>query len=111
MRGPRHIRPGTTAPGDVAGRRDLRTIFAVQALRALLYGFGSVLIGAALARAGYSDARVGLVLTALLAGFAVTSVAVGTRGDRLGRRRLYAVLLLLMGVAGAVFAVTRSFPA
>jgi predicted MFS family arabinose efflux permease len=80
-------------------------------LRALLYGFGSVLIGAALARAGYSDARVGLVLTALLAGFAVTSVAVGTRGDRLGRRRLYRVLLLVMGAAGTVFAVTRSFPA
>jgi predicted MFS family arabinose efflux permease len=90
------------------GRRDLRTIFAIQALRALLYGFGSVLIGASLANAGYSDAKVGLVFTAMLAGFAVTSVAVGTRGDRIGRRRLYAGLFLVMAVAGTVFALTGS---
>jgi predicted MFS family arabinose efflux permease len=93
------------------GRRDLWIILGVQALRALLYGFGSVLIGAELAHAGYSDAKVGLVLTAMLAGFAVMSVAVGTRGDRLGRRRLYAGLLFVMAAAGTVFAVTRWFPA
>jgi predicted MFS family arabinose efflux permease len=93
------------------GRRDLRTIFAVQALRALLYGFGSVLIGASLAKAGYSDAKVGLVFTAMLAGFAVMSIAVGTRGDRIGRRKLYGALFLVMGVAGTVFALTRWLPA
>jgi predicted MFS family arabinose efflux permease len=95
-------------PDPEVGRRDLRTIFAIQALRALLYGFGSVLIGASLANAGYSDAKVGLVFTAMLAGFAVTSVAVGTRGDRIGRRRLYAGLFLVMAVAGTVFALTGS---
>src|SRR6266498_515115 len=91
--------------------RDLWTIFAIQALRALLYGFGSVLIGAALANAGYSDAKVGLVFTSMLAGFALTSLVVGTRGDRLGRRRLYAGLFLVMAVAGTVFALTRWLPA
>jgi predicted MFS family arabinose efflux permease len=90
---------------------DLRTILQIQGLRALLYGFGSVLIGSALARAGYSDARVGFVFTAMLAGFAVTSIAVGTRGDRIGRRRLYAALFVLMGAAGTVFALTRWLPA
>jgi predicted MFS family arabinose efflux permease len=94
-----------------AGPRDLRTILAIQARRALLYGFGSVLIGSSLAKAGYSDAKVGLVFTALLAGFAVTSVAVGTVGDRLGRRRLYAGLFLVMAAAGTVFALTRWLPA
>jgi predicted MFS family arabinose efflux permease len=93
------------------GRRDLRVILAIQAVRALVYGFASVLIGSALAKAGYSDAKVGLVLTAMLAGFAVTSIAVGTRGDRLGRRRLYTFLFLVMAVAGTVFAVTRSLAA
>ena len=92
-------------------RRDLLTIYAVQALRALLYGFASVLVGASLAHAGYSDAQVGLVFTAMLGGFAVTSVAVGTRGDRIGRRRLYAALFLVMAVAGTVFALTRWLPA
>jgi len=89
---------------------DLRRIFAVQALRALVYGFGSILIGAELAAGGYSPAKAALVFTAMLAGFAVMSIAVGTRGDRIGRRRLYVGLLLLMGLAGAVFAFTRSLP-
>ncbi len=91
-------------------RRDLLTIYAVQGLRALLYGFASVLVGAALAHAGYSDAKVGLVFTAMLAGFALTSILVGTRGDRIGRRRLYAGLSLVMAVAGTLFALTRSLP-
>ncbi len=80
-----------------SARRDLLTIYAVQALRALLYGFASVLVGAALAHAGYSDAQVGLVFTAMLGGFAVTSVA--------------AALFLVMAVAGTVFALTRWLPA
>jgi predicted MFS family arabinose efflux permease len=103
--------PSAAAPPVDVGRRDLRTIFAIQALRALLYGFGSVLIGASLAGAGYSDAKVGLVFTAMLAGFAVTSIAVGTRGDRIGRRRLYAGLFLIMAAAGTVFAMSDWFPA
>src|SRR5439155_1320168 len=48
--------------------------------------------------------------TARLAGMAVSLIAVGLAGDRIGRRRAYAGLLLVMGVAGTVFAVTRSLP-
>jgi predicted MFS family arabinose efflux permease len=92
-------------------RRDLRAILAIQALRAFLYGFGSVLIGSVLAQGGYTDSQVGLVLTAMLAGFALMSIAVGTTGDRIGRRRLYAGLLMLMGAAGTIFALTRWLPA
>jgi predicted MFS family arabinose efflux permease len=90
--------------------RDLHTIYAIQALRALLYGFASVLLGASLARAGYSDAQVGLVFSAMLAGFALSSIALGTRADRIGRRRVYGVLFLVMGAAGTVFALTRWLP-
>src|SRR5256712_3443357 len=110
-----HYRPDVSQPApsvdESTARRDLLTIYAVQALRALLYGFASVLVGASLAHAGYSDTKVGLVFTAMLAGFAVTSVAVGTRGDRIGRRRLYGALFLVMGAAGTVFALTRWLPA
>jgi predicted MFS family arabinose efflux permease len=105
--------PHATGPAsDLSdGKRDLTTILTIQALRAFLYGFGSILIGSVLARAGYSDAEVGLILTAMLAGFALMSVAVGIRGDRVGRRRLYASLLFLMGAAGSVFALTLWLPA
>jgi predicted MFS family arabinose efflux permease len=89
--------------------RDLRSILAVQALRAFAYGFASVLLGASLADGGFSPTQVGLVFTAMLAGNAVVSIGVGTFGERVGRRRLYALLLALMGLAGSVYAFADTF--
>lgn len=91
--------------------RDLRTILLIQALRAFVYGFTSIVIGSVFAAAGLSEAEVGIVFAAMLAGMALTSVGVGTWGDRVGRRRVYAGLFLLMGAAGAVFAFTQWLPA
>jgi MFS family permease len=91
--------------------RDLRTILAIQGLRAFLYGFGSVLIGTILAAGGLSSTAVGAVFTSMLAGMALASIAIGRLGDRIGRRRAYGGLLLIMGAAGSVFAFTRWLPA
>jgi predicted MFS family arabinose efflux permease len=44
----------------------------------------------------------------MLAGMAISAIAVGTVGDRVGRRRVYAALLAVMGLAGAVFALTSN---
>ena len=85
---------------------DAHRILALQALRAFAYGLGSVLIGVTLARRGLSGFEVGLVLAALLAGVALTSVAIARTADRVGRRRWYAALFLLMGLAGIAFALT-----
>jgi MFS family permease len=87
---------------------DLRRVLAIQALRAFLYGFASVLLGVTLAASGLSDAQVGLVFTAILVGMALTSTMVGVGAHRLGWRRSYGLLLLVMGCAGAVFAVTSN---
>jgi predicted MFS family arabinose efflux permease len=87
---------------------DLKKIFWVQALRAFIYGFGSVIMGSALAAGGLSEARVGFVFAAMLVGMALSSVAVGRWGERVGRRRLYRSLLVVVGVAGAAFALTTN---
>src|SRR2546423_11747927 len=94
-------------------RRDLRGILGVQGVRAFLYGFGSVTIGAVRAARPHalSAAAVGAVFTAMLIGMAVASLGVAVWGDRFGRRRVYSGLLVLMGAAGAVFAITRWMPA
>jgi MFS family permease len=95
--------------GRVGGARltsDVRRILAVQGLRAFAYGLGSVLIGVTLARRGLSGFEVGLVLAALLAGVALASLAIARTGDRIGRRRWYTALFVVMGVAGAAFALT-----
>ena len=100
----------TSEPGEPAVVHDLRRILAVQALRAFLYGFGSVILGTSLAAAGLTDVQVGLIFTAMLAGTALTSIVVGIAGDRLGRRATYALLLGVMGLAGTVYAFTTSLP-
>lgn len=94
---------------DLGIRGDLLRILGVQALRAFAYGFGSVVLGTALAGGGLSDARVGLLFAAMLAGAALTSIGVGLIAERAGRRRLYVSLLAIMGAAGAVYALTDTF--
>lgn len=69
------------------------------------------MIGVTLAERGLSDGAVGLVLASLLAGSALVSVLIARYGDRLGRRRSYCLLLVLMAVAGTVFALTEWLPA
>lgn len=64
---------------------------AGQGVRAAGYGFTAVLLGALLAARGFSSVQAGVVLTALIAGTALASLAVGRWGDRFGRRRSYAV--------------------
>ena len=90
---------------------DARRIVAAQGARALAYGLGSVLVGVTLAERGYSDAAVGAILAAILAGNALVSLLLARYGDRVGRRRSYRALLVAMAVAGTVFALTGWLPA
>jgi MFS family permease len=97
------------APGHLTV--DARRILGVQAVRAFAYGLGSVVLGVTLEREGYSAVETGLVVGSLLAGAAVVSLVLARHGDRIGRRRAYVLLLALMALAGAVFALTAWLPA
>src|SRR5919198_666216 len=89
---------------------DAARIIRVQALRAVAYGAGSVLIGVSLDSAGLSGLAVGAILASLLVGSALASIVLGRYGDRIGRRRCYRMLLVVMAVAGTGFAPTTSPP-
>jgi MFS family permease len=89
---------------------DARRILAIQAVRAFAYGFGSVVIGVSLADSDLTGAEVGIVFAAMLAGAALASFGLARYGDTIGRRRAYAGLLVVMGIAGTVFALTQSLP-
>jgi MFS family permease len=91
--------------------RDLRRLLWVQAIRAALYGFATVALATSLATSDLSDVQVGLVFTAMLIGMALATIGVGVFAERVGRRRLDAVLLVAFGVVGAVFALTDEFVA
>lgn len=75
-----------------------------QALRALAYGLGSVLLGSTLAERRFSTTAVGLVLGAVVAGIVIAQLVVARWGDRWGRRRVYAILYLALAITGVTLA-------
>jgi MFS family permease len=87
-----------------------RIVISIQALRALLYGFGAVLLGEVLAAEGLSDALVGVVFTSMLVGMAIGSLAVGRWVDYIGSRRAYCGLFVVLGIAGTAFALSQWLP-
>jgi MFS family permease len=88
---------------------DGRRILAAQSVRAFGYGMTSVLLGASLEARGWSGTQVGLLLAAVLAGTAIASIVVGRFANRIGRRRLYAILFGGLALAGLVFGLTTAF--
>jgi MFS family permease len=81
---------------------------AGQGIRAAGYGFTAVVLGALLADRGFTALQAGVVLTALIAGTALSSLAVGRFADRVGRRRTYS--LFFGGIALAGIAVALGGP-
>lgn len=88
---------------------DIRKILAAQSVRAFAYGFGSVLLGVTLAAQGWSAVRVGVLLTAVVAGTALMSLALGTFGERIGRRNCYVGLFLGLALVGVGFGLSNQF--
>ena len=89
-------------------RPDTRRLFAAQGLRAFAYGFAAVLLGTSLEQRDVPAWQVGVVLGATVAGTALMSMLVARHADRVGRRRWYAGLYVLLGVVGVVFAFAGS---
>ena len=87
---------------------DGRRILVAQALRAFDYGYAAVLLGVTLDARGWSTTRVGILLTAILAGTALLSIVVGRYGERIGRRRLYAALFVGLALSGLAFGLTTN---
>lgn len=85
---------------------DARRVLLAQALRALAYGFGSVLLGVTLDQRGFSSTEAGLIIAAVVAGTVLASVLVGRYADRVGRRRCYVILYLVLASVGVAFAVS-----
>ena len=79
-------------------------LFATRFIRLFAYGWLSVVLVFYLVGLGLTEWQTGLLLTLTLIGDTVISLAITTRADRLGRRRMLIVGALLMAAAGLVFA-------
>jgi MFS family permease len=90
-------------------KADVRLLFITRFVRMFAYGFLSVLLALYLANLGFTNARIGLLLTLTLVGDIAVSLWLTTTADRLGRRRTLVLGAILMLMAGIVFALTNNF--
>jgi MFS family permease len=73
------------------------------------YGFVSVILVLYLVELGFSETRIGLLLTLTLAGDTLVSLWITTHADRMGRRTMLIAGALLMAAAGIPFALSGDF--
>jgi MFS family permease len=88
---------------------DGRRLLLARVLRTFAYGYLSVVLGVYLDHLGLDPTRIGVVLTAAIAGSAVMTVGWSLFADRYGRRRTISTMAVLMAVGGLAFAFTDSF--
>src|SRR3972149_4891861 len=90
--------------------RDGRRLLVARVTRSFGYGFLAAAVGAYLKDLRYTGVEVGLVLTVALASAALSSIAVGFRGDAWGRRRVLMAYALLMAAAGLLLPLASPLP-
>lgn len=88
--------------------RDIGILFTTRILRLFAYGFLSVVLALYLSEAGFSEGRIGMLMTLTLAGDAVISLWLTTSADRIGRQRMLVLGSGLMILAGVGFIFTRN---
>ncbi|MGH6609385.1 MAG: MFS transporter [Burkholderiaceae bacterium] len=87
---------------------DRLLIYGAALLRGFAAGAISVLAAVYLAKRGFDDAAIGLVLSAGLAGVFAGTVYGTYLADKVGRRRSLVLLALLAGIGGAALIATDS---
>ena len=97
------------AMGRVGSARDRGLLFAGRALRMFSYGFLAIVLTLYLKELGFSEKKIGLLLTLTLFGDIPISLFLTTHADRLGRRLTLVAGAGLMLLAGAVFVMTGDF--
>ncbi|NWJ41972.1 MAG: MFS transporter [Geothrix sp.] len=88
---------------------DGRLLFVTRAARMFSYGFLSVVLVLYLAGLGFSEGRIGLLLTLTLVGDTLISLWITLHADRVGRKRMLALGSALMLLAGVPFALSGDF--
>ncbi len=88
---------------------DGRLLFVTRAARMFSYGFLSVVLVLYLAGLGFSEGRIGWLLTLTLAGDVLVSLWITLHADRLGRKRMLVLGAGLMVMAGVPFALSGDF--
>src|SRR3954471_11078607 len=88
---------------------DLRLLFATRILRMAAYGALAVILALYLSKLGFSEKKIGLILTLTLIGDTIISLALTVIADRIGRRRVLIAGSILMALAGLIFVLSTNW--
>lgn len=88
---------------------DGKLLLASRTLRAVAYGFISVILAIYLKQAGFQELEIGIVLTATLLSSALFTIIAIFYADRVGRKRSLIILAVLMAISGLLFALTTDY--
>ncbi len=88
---------------------DAGVLLSTRAIRGFGDGLISVILAVYLTGLGFSEARIGVLITGTLLGSAAVTLGVGLRAHQMARRRLLRFVSLLMIATGVGFAVFGSF--
>src|SRR5262245_27821650 len=93
-----------TLHGTTQAMSDRSVLYGSAFLRSLATGMMGVLVGIHLAKIGFDEGAIGLVIGAGLAGATVAATLATFLSDRVGRRRSLFALALLGAAGTAIFA-------
>ena len=88
---------------------DAAVLLGTRATRAFGDGLVSVILAAYLTGLGFSEARIGVIVTGTLLGSATVTLWVGLRAHAIARRRLLRLVSLLLACTGIGFAAFTDF--
>ena len=88
---------------------DVRLLFITRLVRLFAYGFLSVVLMLYLSDLGFSENRIGVLLTLTLLGDTFISLGITTTADRIGRKKMLIFGAVLMTFAGVLFTSTANF--
>lgn len=88
--------------------RDGKIVIAARSLRTFATGFIAILLAVYLARLGFSLIQVGAFFSFGVAGSAFFAFIVGIVAEKVGRRRILAILTLLTAASGVALATTNN---
>lgn len=88
---------------------DGKKLLATRVLRTFGYGYLAVILALYLQALGIDAFRIGVIVTAAIAGSAVMTIFWSLIADRFGRRRTAVTMAALMAVGGLLFAVTDNY--
>src|SRR4051812_20757966 len=89
--------------------KDLRLLFTTRILRMGAYGALAVILGLYLAALGFSEKRIGVILTLTLVGDTAISLWLTVIADRMGRRKVLVAGAILMLMAGIMFVISTNW--